>query len=100
MQCSNVENFGFNRCHTRKTNTSVIVVVCLMTLFSLYSSKRQLMSLLLMQCSNVESFGSTVPRHKETTRLSDMVVELITLFLLYFESHKIKAMKEETYFGP
>ena len=53
-----------------------------------------------MQCSNVESFGSTVPRHKETTRLSDMVVELITLFLLYFESHKIKAMKEETYFGP
>ena len=47
-------NFGFNRCHTRKSNTSVIAVVCLMTLF----------------------------------------------YLQLADDHKIKAMKEETYFGP
>ena len=29
MQCTNVEKFGFNRCHTRKSNTSGIIVACL-----------------------------------------------------------------------
>ena len=47
-------NFAFNRCHTRKSNTSAIPVVCLMTFFYLQSA----------------------------------------------DDHKIKAMKEETYFGP
>ena len=46
MQCTNVEKFGFNRCHTRKSNTSSIAVACLMTLFSLCCSKWQLMRLL------------------------------------------------------
>ena len=47
-------NFGFNRCHARKSNTSVIGAVFFMTLFYLQS----------------------------------------------VDDHKIKAMKEETYFGP
>ena len=46
MQCTNVEKFGFNRCHTRKSNTSSIAVACLVTLFSLCCSKWQLMRLL------------------------------------------------------
>ena len=75
MQCLNVENFGFNRCHTRKSNTSAIAVVCLMTLFSLYSSKWQLMRLLkkrIMQCSNVEKLilVSIVAIHEKATPLS------------------------------
>ena len=53
LECGKI-NFGFNRCHARKSNTSVIAVVCLMTLFHL---------------------------------------QLV-------DDQKIKAMKEETYFGP
>ena len=53
LECGKI-NFGFNRCHARKSNTSVIAVVCFMTLFYLQS----------------------------------------------VDDHKIKAMKEETYFGP
>ena len=53
LECEKI-NFGFNRCNARKSNTSVIAVVCFMTLFYLQS----------------------------------------------VDDHKIKAMKEETYFGP
>ena len=35
MQCLNVENFGFNRCHSRKSNTFAIAQIYeLMTYFT------------------------------------------------------------------
>ena len=94
IQCTNVEIFGFNRWHTRKNNTSAIAVACLMTLFSLYSSKWQLMRLLKkrrMQCLNVKSFGFNRCHTRKSNTSAITVACLMTLFSL--SSSKLQLMR-------